>query len=85
MKLFVDEDTGLGLAKALISQGNLDVDYVANDRTIHKGTPDVDWIPYVGRCGRLVLSRNKNMLRVEAELQLLVRSTSGNCLPTKQG
>lgn len=77
MRVFVDEDAGSGLAKALIAAGIADVDYVGRGRLVQPGSPDVDWLPIVGDRGDVVLSRNRDMLRVEAERACCIKHRIG--------
>jgi hypothetical protein len=77
VKLFVDEDTGSGIAQALIANGIAEVEYVGPGRAIERGTLDVDWLPYIGRNGYLLLSRNKAILRVPAERRLFISHQVG--------
>jgi PIN like domain len=58
VKLFIDEDTGTRVARALHALNIATVDWVGNDRRVRKGTEDEDWIPYVGRGGFLLFSCN---------------------------
>ncbi|MHB1160908.1 MAG: PIN-like domain-containing protein [Chloroflexota bacterium] len=71
MKLFVDEDTGAGLGRALAAVG-VQARYVAKDMPIVPGTKDEHWIPWAGREGSLVLSRNTAILEAEAQRSLLI-------------
>ncbi len=71
MKLFVDEDTGVGLGKALPAVG-VHARYVAKGMPIVPGTKDEQWIPWAGKEGSLVLSRNLGILEAEAQRSLLV-------------
>lgn len=73
----MDEDTGPGLARALVDAGIKDVDYVAPGRRIRKGADDEEWIRYAGRNGLLVLSRNNRILYVQAQRELLVAERVG--------
>ncbi len=76
MKLFVDEDTGSGLGRALRAVG-VEADWVGTNRTIRPGTADEIWIPRAGREGLLVLSRNTGILRVEAQHALVIEHGVG--------
>jgi uncharacterized protein with PIN domain len=77
VRLFVDEDTGPGIARALRAVGVPDVDYVAANRVIKKESPDEEWIRYAGESERLVLSRNTAILRAEAERLILIEARVG--------
>lgn len=77
MRIFVDEDTGPGLARALIDAGIKDVDYVAPGRRITKGADDEEWIRYAGQNRLLVLSRNNRILFVQAQRELLIAERVG--------
>ena len=77
MKLFFDEDTGGSVPRALTAIGIRDIDWVANSRTIKKGTFDELWLPYVGRAGYLLISRNKGILEAEAQRTLLAQERVG--------
>lgn len=61
MKIFVDEDTGSGVGKALQA---VDVDswYVGRRFRITPGTVDEVWIPIIAGDNRLIISRNIQML-----------------------
>ena len=72
MRVFIDEDTGAGIGRALRAVG-IDAEYVARDRSIKPGTPDEIWIRVAGEQSRLVLSRNLGILKAEAQTQLLVQ------------
>ncbi len=76
MKLFVDEDTGARVARALAELG-VDVRHIGGRRAPRRGTVDQRWIPYAGRDGRPVLSRNLRILITDAEVDLLVREKVG--------
>jgi hypothetical protein len=73
VKLFIDEDTGARLGRALEAVG-ADAWYVgpAKRNRIKTGTWDEDWIPIVSSNGRLILSRNTQMLDSPLERQLLI-------------
>ncbi|MCL4369638.1 MAG: hypothetical protein M1380_01845 [Chloroflexi bacterium] len=71
MKLFVDEDTGAGLGRALAAVG-VQARYVAKGMPIVPGTKDERWIPWAGREGSIVLSRNLGILEAEAQRSLLI-------------
>lgn len=77
MKLFFDEDMGKGIPHALWALGVYDIDYVADDRPIRKGTLDDIWIPYVGQHGYLLISCNKAILENEAERTLIIQHRVG--------
>lgn len=77
MRIFVDEDTGPGLARALIDAGIKDVDYVAPGRRITKGADDEEWIRDAGQNRLLVLSRNNRILFVQAQRELLIAERVG--------
>ena len=77
MKIFVDEDTGKGVAQAMSALGMAYVDYVGTGRRIKKATIDEDWIPYVGRRGFLLLSCNTGILESDAQRELLIRENVG--------
>ena len=76
MRLFVDEDTGAGVARALKELG-VDVRHIGGGGAPRRGTPDERWIPIAGREGRLVLSRNLRILITDAEVDTLVRENVG--------
>ena len=71
MKIFVDEDTGSGLGRALHA---VDIDswHVSRLQAITPGTPDERWIPIVASDQRLILSRNIGMLDSDHQRQLLI-------------
>lgn len=77
MKLFIDEDTGPGIAKALIDVGIRDVEFIGKGRHYPKKTSDLVWLPYAGDNGKLVLSRNHRILTVDAERELLIAHSVG--------
>lgn len=79
MKLFFDEDTGTGVAKALIAVGVRGVEYVSIGlhRPIKKGASDEEWMIFVGEHGHLVLSCNASMLDAEAQRQMLIEQRIG--------
>lgn len=77
MKLFVDEDTGRNLAIALGRMANVEIDFVADERRIKKGTADEEWLRYVGENGYLAISRNDEILDVEAARRALIASNVG--------
>lgn len=78
MRVFVDEDTGSGLARALSAVG-IETEYPTSKKSspIKLGDGDDKWLPFAGRQGRLVLSRNTNILQVEAERELLLTHLIG--------
>jgi hypothetical protein len=77
VKLFIDEDTGTGVAKALYVLKVATVDWIGNDRTFKKGTADEIWIPYVGRGSFLLLSCNTGILESEMQRSLLIQEKVG--------
>jgi hypothetical protein len=77
VKIFIDEDTGVGVAQALYALKVATVDWVGNGRTIRKGTPDEQWIPYVGRGQFLLLSCNVGILESEMQRNLLIQERVG--------
>jgi hypothetical protein len=72
VKLFIDEDTGTLVARALHLLNVATIDYVGNGRSIRTGTKDEDWIPYVGRGNFLLISCNKGILDAEEQRELLI-------------
>ena len=78
MRIFVDEDTGSSLAKALKAVG-VQVEYPTKSlhSIIKLGAKDEDWLPIIGREGRLVLSRNTGILENEAERELVISEHVG--------
>ena len=77
MKIFIDEDTGVGVAKALYELKIATVDWIGSGRNIPKGTPDEQWIPYVGRGQFLLLSCNTGILESETQRNLLIQEKVG--------
>jgi hypothetical protein len=77
VKLFIDEDTGTRVARALHALNIATVDWVGNDRRVRKGTKDEDWIPYVGRGGFLLFSCNVGILESEPQRNLLITEKVG--------
>jgi hypothetical protein len=77
VKLFVDQDTGPGIAKALRAVNERDIDYPGKDRLIQWGDPDSKWLEYAGGENRMVLSRNHRLLDSPAEVQLLINHRVG--------
>ena len=71
MKLFIDEDTGARLGRAL-RLVNADVWVVEKNTKITPGTPDAKWIPEVASANRIILSRNSQMLEPRYERRLLI-------------
>ena len=78
MKLFIDEDTGASLGRALAAVG-VDAWHVTRGKSarVKPGTPDEVWIPLVAGDGRLILSRNIQMLDSPVERQLLIAHSAG--------
>jgi hypothetical protein len=76
VKLFVDEDAGAGLGRALRAVG-VEADWVGSNRSIRPGTRDEIWIPRAGREELLVLSRNLGILTVEAQHALVLEHAVG--------
>jgi len=76
MRVFVDEDTGSGLGKALRAVG-VDGDYVGRGRSFGTGVKDEIWIPYAGINRMLVLSRNTGILQSESQRGLLIAGQVG--------
>jgi hypothetical protein len=75
VKLFVDEDTGSSVGRALHEVGVDTWSVSRNKRNrIQPGTLDRDWIPLVAANQRLILSRNVRMLESEEERRLLIES-----------
>jgi hypothetical protein len=76
VKLFFDEDAGGRVASAL-AELRVDVKRIGGARAPRRGTVDERWIPFAGREGRLVISRNLRMLITDSQLELLVREKVG--------
>lgn len=76
MKIFVDEDAGASIGRALAAVG-VQAEYVAGGRAIRPATRDEIWIPWAGREGSLVLSRNTGILEAEAQRALLMAARVG--------
>ena len=76
MKVFVDEDAGSGLGVALAAV-RVQATYVARKQSIKPGTADEIWMPLAARQGRLVLSRNVNILLNDAQRTLLIDEKLG--------
>jgi hypothetical protein len=76
VKVFVDEDTGAGLGRALRAVA-VEAEYVSKSRRIQPGTPDEIWIPWAGKNGFLVLSRNTGILAAEAQRALVIAHEVG--------
>jgi len=74
VKIFVDEDTGSGIGKALEAVG-VDAWYVGPGRRsrIKSGTPDEEWIPEIAADDRLIFSRNVQMLDSDSQRALLIQ------------
>ena len=81
MKLWFDEDIGRGVPDALLAV-DVDCEYVSNRYPIKKGTPDEDWIPYVGTEKLLVVSCNREILRAEAQRNLWIQHEVGGVFLT---
>lgn len=81
MNLFLDEDNGTGIPKALqLVKPSGDTIYFPsnkNHQPIKRGAKDREWIPMVGELGWLVFSQNKWMINNEEERQLLVANRVG--------
>ncbi len=81
MNLFLDEDNGTGIPKALnLVKPSMDaIHYPSNKnhQLIKRGTKDRDWIPVVGEQGWLVFSQNKWMVNNEEERLLLIANKVG--------
>ena len=71
MNLFIDEDTGPSIGRALRSVGFHTVDWIGKSRPVPSGTHDEVWLPYAGERGFLVLSCNFRMLQNERERQAI--------------
>jgi hypothetical protein len=81
LKLFFDEDLGKAVPEALRLVG-VQTDYVGPARPIQKGTADEIWIPRCGREGWLVLSANREILRVQQQRQLWISHSVGGVFLT---
>lgn len=81
MKFWFDEDIGRGVPDALTAVG-IDCEYVSNRHTIKKGTPDEDWLPFVGKEQLLVVSCNREILRAEAQRNLWIQHGVGGVFLT---
>ncbi len=87
MRLFIDEDTGGGIARALKELG-LTVSFIGEKGMsgLAKGTPDEVWIPIAGDNRMLVFSSNKEIIEAEAQRQLWIEHNVGGVfLTTGQG
>ncbi len=79
MKLFFDENMGNGVPEALRLVGIRDVNYVTNmfaDVHTAQGIADEEWIPRIGS-DWLVVSKDQQLLRRPAQLQLLAQHRLG--------
>lgn len=67
---FADENA-LGLAKVLIRSGRDDVLHPGHSRLpeVPLGTPDLEWMPLVGACGFIVITRDRRIRTRPAELE----------------
>jgi hypothetical protein len=72
VKIFVDEDTGAPIAKALRLVRVL-AWCVGKKERFRSGTKDRDWIPDVTGDNRLIISRNSQMLDDDYERALLIQ------------
>jgi hypothetical protein len=87
VRLFIDEDTGGGIARAL-RELRVPVSFIGTKgiRGMPKGTADEIWIPFVGERGWLVFSSNVGILDAEAQRALWVKHNVGGVfLTTGQG
>ena len=77
MKVFIDEDTGAGIGRAL-RQVYVDSWHVGNTKRdrIRTGTHDDVWIPIVAADNRMILSRNVGMLDADHERQSLIDNSA---------
>lgn len=68
---FTDENA-LGLGKLLRRAGRDDFRYPGHEQLpdVPLGTPDLDWMPLVGRRGLIVLTRDKHIRTRPAELRV---------------
>ena len=73
MKLFIDEDIGTRVPRALklVRMPCENIVYPSNSGPIRFGTKDIDWIPWVGQNGYLAFSRNHHILENEVEFDLV--------------
>jgi len=78
MRIFIDEDVGASLAKALMAVG-IATEYATASKhsPIRTGDDDSIWLPYAGDRGMLVLSRNTSILLAEAERELVLAHNVG--------
>ncbi len=75
MKLFVDEDTGAGLGRAL-REVDVDANHIGL-RSLPPGTADERWMRVASQQGRMVLSRNVSILVTDAQIELLISERLG--------
>ena len=71
MKLFTDEDTGVGIPTALQAIG---LDATSMIQQDWRGTTDTEWLNRVGERNWLALSCNKRMLFIPAEVEAIYSS-----------
>lgn len=79
MKLFFDENMGSGVPEALRLVGIREVNYVTNmfaGEHSAQGVADEEWIPRIGS-DWLVVSKDQQLLRRPAQLQLLAQHHLG--------
>ena len=73
MKVFIDEDCGTSIPKALKSVRVPcdEIVYPSNRPPVRFGTKDPIWIPWAGDNGYLALSQNQKILENPTEFELL--------------
>lgn len=79
MKVFVDEDAGTGIPRALklVKMPCEELVYPCQHPPIRFGTKDPVWIPWAGDNNYLALSNNHRILENPVEFELLVRHKLG--------
>ena len=69
IKFFVDENLGKPLVDGLRSFGHANIEHCLD--TFNKGTPDEEWLDYIGRNGFVLITRDRRIRKNYLEKRAL--------------
>lgn len=70
IKFFLDENLGGNLVDALRNLNITNIEHLTE--VFEEGTPDTDWLEYIGRNGYALITKDKNIRKNPKEKQALI-------------